>query len=88
MYDVRVADAYTLDTISIASKVTVLETACAGGCTRLYRIDEHNPEYAAVKAALDAGDRSVIRCYHTPTIDEQSRKQTLRDSPAAKKKRP
>lgn len=63
-----------------------LETDCVGGCTRPYRIDEYHSDYARVKAALEAGDRSILRCYHGPVVDESSRKRTLRDSPAAKRK--
>jgi hypothetical protein len=41
-----------------------IELACVGKCERPYRLDEHHPEYARIKEALDRGDRSVIRCYH------------------------
>lgn len=41
-----------------------LETECVGDCPHRYRIDEQHPEFEIVKAALDRGDRSVIRCYH------------------------
>jgi hypothetical protein len=41
-----------------------LETKCVGKCSKPYRIDECHPEYATVKMMLEAGDRSIIRCYH------------------------
>lgn len=44
--------------------LTWLETGCVGTCKRPYLIDPNHPEYKAVKAALDSGDRSVIHCYH------------------------
>lgn len=41
-----------------------IETSCVGRCDQPYRLDEHHPEFAKVKAALEAGDRRVIFCYH------------------------
>lgn len=43
---------------------TFIETSCVGGCPHMHRLDSMHPEYAAVKAALDRGDRSRIFCYH------------------------
>lgn len=46
-----------------------LETKCVGKCPRKYRVTTNATEYAEIKAALDRGDRSVIRrCYHKSTI--------------------
>lgn len=45
---------------------TYLETECPKkSCGRPYRMDELHPEYARIKAALEAGDRSSLRCYHS-----------------------
>lgn len=47
------------------SATAYIETACPDAkCDRPYRIDEHHPNYAEIKTALEQGDRSVLRCYH------------------------
>lgn len=56
---------FTIDRIPQGNDhVEVLETTCAGSCSRPYRIDEPHPSYGEVRAALERGDRSVISCYH------------------------
>lgn len=60
--------------VSFEIKVTeggslFIETACPGKhCDKPYRIDALHPEYARIKAALEASDRSVLRCYHKADI--------------------
>jgi hypothetical protein len=46
----------------------VLETKCIGKCPWMYRIDECHPQYREVLEALQAGNRSIIRCYHSRLI--------------------
>jgi phosphoribosyl-ATP pyrophosphohydrolase len=55
----------SLQSENMAEPLRVLETHCVGKCPHRYRLDEHHPEFNAVKKALDVHDRSVIRCYHT-----------------------
>jgi len=74
--------------LRVIDGVTVIETTCVAGCDRIYAVDERSPDFVCIKAELEAGDRSGIRCYHGPALDENSRKSTLRDSPAAKRRKP
>jgi len=46
------------------SGLAYLVTKCVGACPREYSMDENHPEYPVVLKALEAGDRSVIFCYH------------------------
>jgi hypothetical protein len=47
------------------NELKVIETKCPKAtCSKPYRIDEHHPEYRRIHAALSAGDRSLLHCYH------------------------
>lgn len=51
------------EVIDIGRGTVMLETPCPG-CDRPYRIDSGHPEYQRILAALDAGNRDILRCYH------------------------
>ena len=42
----------------------MIKTTCVGKCARPYCIDENHPDYQKILVALEAGDRSLIYCYH------------------------
>lgn len=53
---------------AMPSGTKYIETACVGKCSHPHRVDDGHPEYARVLTALQAGDRSVVFCYHKELV--------------------